>query len=290
MDIKFDLFELSAMNLQELRTFLTIIDTGSLVKASHVLNVTQSTVTARLKSLEDEIGQTLLLRHKSGATLTAAGQRLQRYAETISNLWQQARQDVALPSAMSGVCNLACDHDLWANLGQTFMDHLTRRFPDIGMSIWLGSGAEVARWMDEGKSDIAFTYRAATTARQGQIAVPPDRLILVSTSPDSPIRFDPDYVFVEAGEAFGRDHALAYADAGTARLSFGNAQTAKDHILRVGGSAYLPERLVLAELAERRLFRLTDAPTFARDIFLTFNTAERARWDWFEDVVSAVLK
>jgi len=277
------------MNLQELRTFLAIIDTGSLVRASHVLNVTQSTVTARLKSLEDEIGQTLLLRHKSGATLTAAGQRLQRYAETISNLWQQARQDVALPSALSGVCNLACDHDLWAGLGETFMSRLTQQFPDVGMSIWLGSSTEVARWLDEGKSDLAFTYRAAFTARQSQIAVQPDKLILVSTSASSPIQYDPDYVFVEAGDAFGRDHALAYADADTARLSFGNAQTAKDHILRVGGSAYLPERLVAPEIAMGTLYRLNAAPSFERDVFLTFDTAQRAKWSWFDEVVTATL-
>ena len=277
------------MNLQELRTFLAIIDTGSLVKASHVLNVTQSTVTARLKSLEDEIGQMLLLRHKSGATLTAAGQRLQRYAETICNLWHQARQDIALPSALSGVCNLACEHDLWPHLGEDFMAHLTQRFPDIGMSIWLGNGAEVARWLDEGKSDLAFTYRAAVSTRQSQAELRPDQLILVSTSPDSPLRFDPGYVFVEAGEAFGRDHALAYADAATARLSFGNAQTAKDHILSVGGSAYLPARMVGAELADGVLFQLDTAPTFQREIYLTYDTAQRAKWNWFEGEMAALL-
>ena len=66
------------MNLTELRTFMAIHDTGSLVRASHRLHVTQSTVTARLKSLEDELGQQLINRQKSGATLTAAGVRLLR--------------------------------------------------------------------------------------------------------------------------------------------------------------------------------------------------------------------
>jgi DNA-binding transcriptional LysR family regulator len=47
------------MNLANLETFLKIVETGSLVRASEALNVTQSTVTARMKSLEDELGQTL---------------------------------------------------------------------------------------------------------------------------------------------------------------------------------------------------------------------------------------
>ena len=63
------------MNDAALRTFISIIETGSLVRASQQLHVTQSTVTARLKTLEDEMGQQLLNRHKSGTTLTPAGTR-----------------------------------------------------------------------------------------------------------------------------------------------------------------------------------------------------------------------
>ena len=60
------------MNIVSLQTFLAIVETGSLVRASQKMNVTQSTVTARLKTLEDEIGQVLLNRQKSGTTLTPA--------------------------------------------------------------------------------------------------------------------------------------------------------------------------------------------------------------------------
>ena len=86
------------MNLTALQTFLAIVETGSLVRASDRLNVTQSTVTARLKSLEDEIGQILITRQKSGAVMTAAGGRLKRYAETMMDLWRQAQQETSLPN------------------------------------------------------------------------------------------------------------------------------------------------------------------------------------------------
>ena len=85
------------MQLSELKTFLAIIETGSLVRASYKLHVTQSTITARLKTLEDSLGQRLVNRTKSGATLTAAGIRLHRYAQTIDELWSQAQQETALP-------------------------------------------------------------------------------------------------------------------------------------------------------------------------------------------------
>ena len=62
------------MNLTSLQTFLAILETGSLVRAADKLNVTQSTVTARLKTLEEELGQVLINRQKSGATLRRPGQ------------------------------------------------------------------------------------------------------------------------------------------------------------------------------------------------------------------------
>ena len=85
------------MNLSTLQTFLAIVETGSLVRASERIHVTQSTVTTRLKALEEELGQTLFHRQKSGARLTAAGARFKRYAEAMTDLWRQARQETSLP-------------------------------------------------------------------------------------------------------------------------------------------------------------------------------------------------
>ena len=86
------------MNIVGLQTFVSIVETGSLVRASEQLNVTQSTVTARLRTLEQELGATLLLRHKSGVTLTASGTKLLGYAEIMIGLWRQARQETAPPA------------------------------------------------------------------------------------------------------------------------------------------------------------------------------------------------
>ncbi|MEM7507278.1 MAG: LysR family transcriptional regulator [Pseudomonadota bacterium] len=270
------------MNDTELRTFLAIVETGSLVRASKVLNVTQSTVTARLKALESELGQTLINRQKSGATLTPAGVRLRRYATTINDLWRQARQETALPDGFSSVCNIACEPDLWPGLGERLFGFLRRHSPEVAISVWLGSGSEVAEWLTSGKSDLALSYQPHRQGRQTVLELPPDRLVLVSTRSVGPIRFDPAYVFVEAGEEFGRDHAAAYADADTARISFNSAGLGLEHLLRFGGSAYLPHRLVGELLGAGRLHLRPDAPEFNRRIYLSANETALRAWSWFD--------
>ena len=276
------------MNLTELRTFLAIIETGSLVRASVQLNVTQSTVTSRLKSLEDELGQALINRQKSGASLTAAGVRLQRYANTISDLWRQARQETALPDALSSVCNLACHADLWPALGASLFDRIRSQYPMVALSVWHGGQTELVAWLGSGLADVTMTYWPAATQQQKVIPLTTDTLRLVSTVADSPIKFDPGYVFVEAGEEFGRQHAAAYADADASRLSFGNAQLGLEYILAHGGSAYLPERIAASFVAAGRLFYLDEAPTFERSAFVVANVAALAAWPWFDECLRSL--
>jgi len=259
------------MNLTELQTFLAILDTGSLVRASERLNVTQSTVTARLQSLETELGQTLVIRNKSGAVTTASGQRLRRYAETMTDLWQQARRDTGLPDGVSGVFNIGCHPDLWQGMGKTIFDSLHKDHPELALSIWHGTSEELQRWQADGRIDMAISYRGATSEGQVLHDLGDDALICVSSMEDGPIRFDPAYVYVEAGEDFGRWHAATYADAGTAKLSFGTAALGLSHILQNGGSAYLPHRMVARHLQRRRLFQLQDAPSYHRKTYAVIN-------------------
>jgi len=276
------------MSLTSLQTFLTILETGSLVAASRRLNVTQSTVTARLKALEQTLGQTLLLREKSGVILTASGQRLKRYAETMTELWAQARHEAALPSAVSAVCNIGCHGDLWPGLGKRLFDAIRAGQQAVALSVWHGGEGELAGWLNSGLTDLSLTFWPAAARRQTVHHLPPDRLIMVSTVADARARPGPGYVFVEAGEAFGRQHAAAFSGAEAARISFGDATLGLAHILEHGGQAYLPERIAAPQLAEGRLHRVKDAPEVLRPCYLVGNDRATADWPWLGDMIDAL--
>ena len=276
------------MNIVNLRTFLAIVSTGNLARASAQMNVTQSTVTARLKALEDELGQTLINRRKSGATLTAAGMRLERYAETISDLWRQARQETSLPERIDAVCNVGCHPSLWERFGQTLLAQITEMQPNVALTIWRGDQLELNRWLTAGRTDISLSYSPNTEVGQTLFRVGSDTLALYGTEATRPHKFDPGYVFVEAGEEFGRDHATAYADAASARISFGDAALGLAYILEHGGSAYLPRRMARPYLQMGQLFSIDNAPTFQRERFVTTNSSALGHWPWFQDCLTAL--
>lgn len=287
-EYKFDIFELyvaSIMNLTALRTFLSIVETGSLVRASEQLHVTQSTVTARLKGLEDDLGQTLMYRQKSGVSLTSSGYKFKRYAEAMTELWRQARQETSLPEGIEAVCNMGCHMDLWPVLGRQFFGEIHRGQQATALAAWPGEQAEIDQWLGTGLIDAALTFRPTVHENQTIHGLRAEPLVLVSTRPDSPMRFDPGYVYVDAGEDFGRRHAAAYANADTTKMSFGCAVWALDHLLDHGGSAYLPERLAEPYRAAGRLHPVPGAPVFSRTAYLIVNDTAAASWSWLPELI-----
>ena len=276
------------MNLVNLETFLKVVEAGSLVRASEALNVTQSTVTARMKSLEDELGQTLLVRNKSGASLTAAGLKLKRYAGVMSGLWRQARMEISLPKGTRSVCNLGCHQDLWQGLGKTLLQALRARHPEDAISLWTGEQSELDARLGTGLVDVAITYQPLVHGNQSIQLLPPDELILYALRPDNPLRGDPDYIYVDLGEDFHRDHSHDYADAGVARTSFSSSVWALEHLLENGGSAYLPERLARPHVDSGRLYRIADAPAYSRNAYLVTNDRTVKNWPMLQSLDSGL--
>ncbi len=276
------------MNLATIRTFLAIVQTRNLSRAANQLNITQSTVTARLNALEQELNQRLFERRKSGTELTSAGFKFQRYAELMNELWDQARRETALPETVDSTCNLGCHFDLWTSYGAQFFRLVRERVPGVALSAWPAEQVDLDRWLSNGLIDAALCYSPTVKENFFAHALPAERLVLVSTHPRQRMRFDPKYVYVDFGEEFRRSHAAAYADSDTPMTTFGSAGWALEFILEHSGSAYLPESLIKTELENGRLHPVPDVPVFERPVYLVVNRKTVENWSWFRYVVTGL--
>ena len=156
----------------------------------------------------------------------------------------------------------------------------------MALSVWPGDQAELYRMLSAGLLDVALTYRLAAPGSQTVYRLPADDLLLYATEPDRPLRFDPGYIYVDLGAEFRTKHALAFSDAGTARVTFGSAIWALNHMVEKGGAAYLPKRLALSHVRSGRLFEMQHAPAFQRDIFLIVNPNAASGWDWMPGLIA----
>src|SRR5437868_7060920 len=76
------------MDLTLAQTFLEIVQTRSFLRAAEQLHVTPTSVSARVRTLEELLGRALFVRNKSGATLTAAGEQFLPHATSLVQVWE----------------------------------------------------------------------------------------------------------------------------------------------------------------------------------------------------------
>ena len=85
------------LDLELLRSFVSVVDAGGFTRAGERVHRTQSTVSQQIKRLEDDVGQPLLNRNGKDVTPTEAGERLLSYARRLLALAEEARDVLARP-------------------------------------------------------------------------------------------------------------------------------------------------------------------------------------------------
>ncbi len=261
------------MHIDQIRTFLEVVATGNFRRAAENLNVTQSTVSARIRALETGLGRALFERGRGGAALTPAGERLLRHGESMRRLWQRAKSDVALPPAYSGSLSLGVAPSLWDQLELHWVEWMHREAPSVALHVESDYSPGLMRHLRDGVLDIGVMYEPERAQGLAVEEFLVDELVLLTTHGSCRID-DPawrrGYVLVDWGEAFKHDHDLAFPDLPRA-LSAGLGSIAVRYLLELGGSAYLPPRMVLDALRAGRLRPVAGAPTFVRSSCLIYS-------------------
>src|SRR4030081_3238639 len=93
----------SMLDLELLRSFVSVVDSGGFTRAGERVHRTQSTVSQQIKRLEDDIGQPLLNRTGKSVTPTEAGERLLSYARRLLALAEEARDVLAQPGSEGAI-------------------------------------------------------------------------------------------------------------------------------------------------------------------------------------------
>src|SRR5262249_41879035 len=101
------------LDLDLLRSFLSVVDTGGFTRAGERVHRTQETVSHQSRRLEESLGYPLLHRHGKQAAPTEQGERLVSYARRLLALEQEARDVLARPGS-DGVVRIGIPEDFAA--------------------------------------------------------------------------------------------------------------------------------------------------------------------------------
>jgi DNA-binding transcriptional LysR family regulator len=118
--------------LKQLQHFMAIADTGQVSRAAQRCHVTQSSMTASLKGLEQTVGVSLFTRHASGVRLTDAGAVFLRHAQQVEAAMLDAVEAVAVrPSQASGPIRIGVTETISAYVLSPLIKALEKKFPRL---------------------------------------------------------------------------------------------------------------------------------------------------------------
>ena len=279
------------MDIEQVRTFLTILDEGNFVRAVETLHVTQSTVSARMKELEAQLGQYLLIRGRAGCRPTSAGLRFESHARTMMRALHHARQDIGLPEKILAILNVGGQQVLWDKLLSAWIARLRQERPDIAVRASVEQPDVLHQLLAGGLLDISVAHAARTEAGLVAEHLFDDHLVMASNLRGRHGVDDPRYVFVDWGPEFRSDHAVAYGEASMPGLRFSVGSAALGYILEHGGMGYFPLRTLKPLLDAKQLRRVAGMPSFDQPTYVTYRQGlEDEGLDFALDLLRATVQ
>ncbi len=258
------------MDTELARTFLTVVAAGNFISAAERLHVTQSTVSARIHTLEEQLGCTLFIRNKAGTTLTPAGRQFQNHASTLVRTVEQARHDVGVPRGFRAALTVGGRFGLWEQLLLKWLPLMRALAPDVSVRAEIGMEADLMQGLIEGRLDIGVMY---TPQSRPGLKVEPlleERLVLISTDPAGQPEPGPGYVYIDWGPEFYARHSASFPDFIGPALTANIGWLGLQHILQNGGAGYFPVRLVRPYIKDGRLTSLRGAPEFSLPAYVVY--------------------
>jgi DNA-binding transcriptional LysR family regulator len=161
------------IDVDQLRTFIAIAETGSFTKAADVVNKTQSAVSMQMKRLEERIERAIFARDGRASKLTEDGQRLLDYARRIIKLNVETLAAFS-DAELSGRVRLGVPDDYADRYLPEIMARFSRAYPSVELTVICEPSEDLLDRIDLNEIDLAIVTdcspkRASETFRRERL-------------------------------------------------------------------------------------------------------------------------
>src|SRR5450755_2452838 len=166
-------FMSALIDVDQLRTFIAIVETGSFTRAAEVVHKTQSAVSMQMKRLEERLGKAIFARDGRASKLTEDGERLLDYAQRIVKLNAEAVNSIA-NAALSGRVRLGVPDDYADRYLPEIMARFSRVYPSVELTVICEPTVDLLERIDANELDLAIvtnceSKRASETFRRERL-------------------------------------------------------------------------------------------------------------------------
>ncbi|MDM3324856.1 HTH-type transcriptional regulator HdfR [Citrobacter sp. Cb080] len=248
-----------------LKTFLEVSRTRHFGRAAEALYLTQSAVSFRIRQLENQLGVNLFTRHRNNIRLTAAGEKLLPYAETLMNTWQAARKEVANTSRHNEF-SIGASASLWECMLNDWLKRLYQsQEPQSSLQFEarIAQRQSLVKQLHERQLDLLITTETPKMDEFSSQLLGYFTLALYCSSP-SQTKDELNYLRLEWGPDFQQHEAGLIAGDEVPVLTTSSAELARQQLSVIKGFSWLP---VNWAKIKSDLHTVTDSTTLSRPLY-----------------------
>lgn len=188
-----------------LRTFLAIVDTGSISAGGSTIGRSQSAVSLQVKRLESIVGKPVFERHGRGIALTPAGEKLEPVARRTVSLLDASLADIRSDD-LEGAIRIGVPDDRSRKILAGIVAEFAKRHPLVELQVHCAAGAGFEQQIADGHLDLAL-YEVETAGPRHEI-LSDERTFWVASRFHFPDRLDPLPIALFDRACWWRDVAL----------------------------------------------------------------------------------
>ena len=145
------------MELYQLKSFVTVADTGNLTQAAERLFTSQPAVSAHIKALEEEFEVKLFDRTPKGMCLTVNGIELLEKAQSVLDAGNQLKLTArTLQGEINGQAKVGLNTDAEYLLLGKWHNALMSEYPHLKIQLTQGTSVELIKMVGSGQLDVSF--------------------------------------------------------------------------------------------------------------------------------------
>ena len=161
------------MELRTMRYFLAVAREENMTRAAEFLHVTQPTLSKSLKSLEEELGKKLFVRHSFHIELTEEGVLLRKRAEDLVSMADKITTEfLSLDDVLGGEIYLGLAESYQIRSLAAEIKTLKNTYPDLRYHITSGDTEQVTEKLDRGVIDFALLAEEPNTEKYHYLTFP----------------------------------------------------------------------------------------------------------------------
>lgn len=176
------------MELRTMRYFLAVAREENMTRAAELLHVTQPTLSKQLKSLEDELGKKLFVRHSFHIELTEEGILLRKRAEDLVSMADKITTEfLSLDDVLGGEVYFGLAESYQIRQLTAEIKSFKNSYPDLRYHITSGDTEQVTEKLDKGVIDFAVLAEEPNTDKYHYLTFPKADLWGVVMPKDCPL-------------------------------------------------------------------------------------------------------